>query len=82
MGSERKIGFAGAFFLSLILSPLLGVIFTISSTKLSVEQHQRKVEELLEKSPSADDLAKMIQLHDDGKITAEELAAFKKRMLG
>lgn len=33
IGSERKIGFAGAFFASLLLSPLIGLILTLTSAK-------------------------------------------------
>lgn len=40
MGSSRKIGFAGAFFLSLLLSPLIGVIFTATSKSLQEEAMQ------------------------------------------
>jgi hypothetical protein len=29
IGSHRKIGFAGAFFASLILSPILGLLITL-----------------------------------------------------
>lgn len=71
-GSERKSGFAGSFFSSLLLSPLLGFIFTAASTKLSDEKHQKTMEVLMEKTPIAYELAKMIQLHDEGKISAEE----------
>ncbi len=81
-GSERQIGFVGAFFLSLLLSPILGALFVLMSEKKSTVQHRKKLETLLEKTPTAEDLEKMIRLHDEGKITAEELAAFKKRMLG
>lgn len=31
IGAERKIGFFGAFFLSLFLSPIIGLIFTVLS---------------------------------------------------
>jgi tetratricopeptide (TPR) repeat protein len=33
IGSNRKIGFAGAFFASLLLSPLIGLIITLTSSK-------------------------------------------------
>ncbi len=31
VGKQRKIGFGGAFFLSLLLSPLIGLIITLIS---------------------------------------------------
>ncbi len=40
IGSNRKIGFASSFFLSLLLSPLIGAIFTATSPV--VEDNQSK----------------------------------------
>jgi hypothetical protein len=37
VGSGKKIGFAGAFFLSLILSPLIGLIFAVVSSSEDVK---------------------------------------------
>ena len=36
-GSNRKIGFGWSFFLSLLLSPIIGLIITLCSKKLDVE---------------------------------------------
>ena len=33
LGSEKKIGFVGGFFLSLLLSPIIGAIFVVTSDK-------------------------------------------------
>jgi hypothetical protein len=33
IGMNRKIGFGGAFMLSLLLSPLIGLLFTLISDK-------------------------------------------------
>lgn len=38
VGNQRNIGFTGAFFLSLLLSPLIGLIFAFSSDKKSEKQ--------------------------------------------
>ena len=38
VGDKRKIGFAGAFFLSLFLSPLVGLIMAFNSDKVTVER--------------------------------------------
>ena len=43
IGKERKVGFAGAFFLSLLLSPLIGLIITLVSKDKGVEQYQKQV---------------------------------------
>lgn len=43
MGSDRTCGFAGAFFGSLFLSPLVGAIILFSSTKKSTLEFQKKM---------------------------------------
>lgn len=43
IGINRKIGFGGAFFLSLLLSPLIGLIFALVSKSLSEEKHENEV---------------------------------------
>jgi uncharacterized membrane protein YraQ (UPF0718 family) len=43
IGGSRKIGFAGAFFLSLILSPLIGLIITLSSKDIEDEKYKEKL---------------------------------------
>ena len=44
IGNNRNIGFWGAFFLSLILSPIIGLIFTLiskSHTQMLLEKQNR-----------------------------------------
>jgi len=43
VGSKRKIGFAGAFFLSLLLSPLIGLIFTLTSKDIEDEKYKEEL---------------------------------------
>jgi len=43
MGSDRTCGFAGGFFGSLILSPLVGFLIVILSTKKSTLEFQKKM---------------------------------------
>jgi hypothetical protein len=43
VGSNRKIGFGGAFFISLILSPLIGLIFTLTSKNLEEEKYKEEL---------------------------------------
>lgn len=43
LGSGRKIGFGGAFFLSLLLSPLIGLIVTLVSKDKDAEQYKKQV---------------------------------------
>jgi len=42
VGSKRKIGWAGAFFISLLLSPLIGLIVVAFSDKNSATKHKWK----------------------------------------
>jgi cbb3-type cytochrome oxidase subunit 3 len=59
MGSGRKIGFAGAFFLSLLLSPLIGVIFTALSKSNADAQREAQMLALQQQQAAA--LANMQQ---------------------
>ncbi len=53
IGSGRKIGFAGAFFLSLLLSPLIGLIITLVSKDKDAEQYQKQVLETQQQQAKA-----------------------------
>jgi cbb3-type cytochrome oxidase subunit 3 len=59
MGGERKIGFWGAFFLSLLLSPLLGIIFTALSKSNADAQREAQMLALQQQQAAA--LASMQQ---------------------
>jgi hypothetical protein len=43
LGAKRKIGFAGAFFLSLAISPLIGFIAVLCSKRKSDIEYERKM---------------------------------------
>lgn len=43
LGNSRTIGFGGAFFLSLILSPLLGLIFVLVSKDKQTDAFEKKI---------------------------------------
>ena len=43
VGSGRKIGFLGAFFLSLILSPVIGLIIALVSKDKEDEAYKKKI---------------------------------------
>lgn len=43
VGSYRKIGFFGAFFTSLLLSPLIGLIFTLTSKNIEDEKYKEEL---------------------------------------
>lgn len=89
VGSDRKIGFAGAFFLSLFLSPLVGLIIAFSSQRNSPEEVIVKNDVPPAESntgpfvpPSlADELLKLNELKEKGVITAEEFEDLKAKTI-
>jgi hypothetical protein len=90
IGNERKIGFWSAFLLSLFLSPLVGFLVVLSSTKLSAEKHEKEVlevqKQVLEKSQPvqtgiASELEKLIKMKEDGLITEEEYLKLKDKII-
>jgi hypothetical protein len=44
MGSKRKLGGVGAFFLSFFFSPILGMLFVIASERLTAGEIERRKE--------------------------------------
>lgn len=94
VGSSRKIGFLGGFFLSLLLSPLIGIIITVSSKtndairyEKEILETQKKQHETLEQIKSqnvssiADDLKKIKELLLNSVITEEEFEKMKKKII-
>ncbi len=53
IGSGRNIGFWGALFLSLLLSPLIGLIITLISKNKEEEAYKEKVLTVQEKQQEA-----------------------------
>jgi hypothetical protein len=43
VGSSRNIGFWGAFFLSILLSPLIGLIIALTSKNMADEEFKREL---------------------------------------
>jgi hypothetical protein len=94
IGSNRKIGFGGAFFLSLLLSPLIGLIFTLVSKSLAAEkfeqellQTQKMQQKTMEKITNqnlntiTEDLRKIKDLLDNGILNSEEYEKMKKTII-
>ncbi len=94
IGSNRKIGFFGAFFLSVLLSPLIGLIFTLISKSLSEEKHEKEVMDIQKNqnkllgnidkgvaSSITDDLIKTNELFEKGIIDKEEFEKIKAKLL-
>jgi len=97
VGSGRKIGFWGAFFLSLILSPLIGLIIALVSKNEADEAYKQKVltvqqdqQEALKKLSEiektktvsiADELEKLKKLREDNLITEDEFQNLKNKVI-
>ncbi len=94
IGSDRKIGFWGSFLLSLILSPLIGIIFALSSGSNSDEDYKKKLLKIQEetlnfskaKEPKnitvIEELEKLSLLKEKQMITDEEFLNLKANLLG
>lgn len=91
IGQNRKIGFAGAFFLSLFLSPLVGLIVTVISKSDEQAAYEQKMLDLQQKQVEqgtrpteyiGDRLQKLKRLLDEGILTNEEYEEQRKRILG
>lgn len=97
IGSDRKIGFGGAFFISLIFSPLIGLIFTLISKtnaeekyRESVLETQRSQQESLkklseskvtQKNSIADEIEKLQSLKNNNIISEEEFVRLKNKII-
>ncbi|MCF8373469.1 MAG: hypothetical protein K9H64_17755 [Bacteroidales bacterium] len=95
VGANKKIGFAGSFFLSILLSPLIGLIFTLTSKSLEAERYEHellKTQKLQQKtlqdiSKSSNDssitaeLTKLIEFQKKGILIESEFLLAKQRLL-
>ncbi|MDR6194925.1 hypothetical protein [Siphonobacter sp. SORGH_AS_0500] len=87
VGSNRKIGFGTTLILSLILSPLVGILFAIASPSLATLEFQKKTLEALKQqnnSPSQRidaELTRLIQLLNEGKITEAEYLSLRTKLM-
>jgi phosphate/sulfate permease len=96
IGSDRSIGFWGAFFLSLLLSPLIGVLITLfsetNSSKVYKKKQMKIQQDILKvaKGESIDDklkktiqerLVELVDLKSKSLITDEEYEESRKKIL-
>ena len=88
IGADRSIGFWGAFLISLILSPLIGFLVTISSTSkasIAFAETQKKTNELLSNqahTSQADELIKLQSLRTNGTINEDEYEKMRAKIIG
>jgi hypothetical protein len=84
IGAERKIGGVASFFLSLILSPLIGLIIVLCSERISDAKFKSELL-LKDKQAPADTSAKEIEelyeLWQKGILTEAEYINKKQRIL-
>jgi hypothetical protein len=89
VGSDRKIGFWGAFLLSLILSPLVGLIVAFASKTDKDEKYQEEIlktqkqqQTTLEQMAQTNEIEQLFNLMKKGILTEEEFNQKKKALLG
>jgi len=93
IGSGRKIGFWGAFLLSLLLSPIIGIIITLVSKNKEDEEYKKKLlrapqnqQETLHKLSSqknsvVDELEKLKKLKEENLISEDEFQNIKNKII-
>lgn len=95
LGSDRNIGFWGSLFISLLLSPVIGLLVTLFSktdadTKreyLSIKLQKEQLEESKKKNNNtstysvSDELEKLYNLKEKGVLTEEEYNNQKATLL-
>ena len=77
MATDKSIGFWGGFFLSLLLSPLIGLIIVIIAPGKPDPSAQIPAQNL----SVADEIAKFSRLYEDGIISKEDFEAQKNKLL-
>ena len=95
IGSGRKIGFGGAFFLSLLLSPLIGLIITLVSKNKEDEKYKKEILETQKLQQNAlsklsetgskisivDELEKLNNLKLNNQISEEEYQNLRNKII-
>jgi Short C-terminal domain len=84
LGSNRRIGFWGALFCSLILSPLIGLIVTLFSKDIADEKHKQEMLQATRQSNGhglASELERLATLRDKGIISSIEFEDQKRKLL-
>ena len=81
VGKGRKIGFAGAFVLSLLLSPLIGGIVTLTSPRKKDHIDMREFSGP-ERTTLAIALQELQELRMANTITEDEYQVARKNILG
>ena len=86
-GKPRSIGFLASFLISLLTSPVLGLIITLfSETNEKIEERKRLLHAIQNQRPQnivsiSDEMNKIKGLYDSGTFTSEEFETAKKKLL-
>lgn len=70
-GSDRKIGWAGAFFISLFFSPLIGLIVVAISSKKTTKLQWKTYAESAKKAEYKGEITEAISLYKDAMYHLE-----------
>ena len=84
IGSDKKIGFWGGFLISLLLSPIIGLIVVLlsGSKVINVAVGEEKQMPISEATKSvADEIEKLNHLRNANAITEEEFLKAKGKLL-
>jgi len=94
IGIGRKIGFWGAFILSLLLTPIIGLIIALVSKNEEDEEYKEKILTVQQNQQEAlnnisvtktvsfaDELEKLKRLREDNLITADEFEKLKNKVI-
>ena len=91
IGADRTIGFWGSFFISLLLSPVIGfiiVLFYKSNATAAAEIKSRRIQEetleAIKNKPEkniAEELQKLSDLKENGVLDDQEFLVAKQKLL-
>lgn len=84
VGEKKTIGFFGAFFVSLLLSPIIGLVITmLSKDKAQLQKEQALINMALTTNQIsvAEEIGKLADLKERGLITQDEFDNQKEKIL-
>jgi phosphotransferase system glucose/maltose/N-acetylglucosamine-specific IIC component len=79
VGSSRKIGFFGAFILSFLLSPIIGLIITLNSKNIEREAYEKEILEVQKEQKNVlEELTKVDDTSTPQSSITDELTKLNK----
>lgn len=89
MGSGRSIGFTASFFISLLLSPLIGFIIVLFSKtetqekleKVIIKQSEQNNVKTDNSTSITDELEKLVSLKEKGALSEDEFQQAKQHLI-